>query len=327
MDIELLIGDETGTKAYLPAVEEGIEWTTERRGTPGKLTFQVLKDDALDFSEGSAVRLKADGQEIFFGFVFKQRREKDRIITVTAYDQLRYLKNKDTIVYENKTAAQFIRMIAADYSMNPGQIDDTLFVIESRVEENTSLFEMIENALDLELTNTGELYVLYDDFGRLSLKHLSEMYVGDNGNGYLMIDEETGENFEYTSSIDDNTFNRIKLTYDNEETGRRDVYITQDGSNINRWGILQYFDTLSKGENGQAKADALLKLYNKKTRSLRLTNAIGDNRVRAGSMVIICLDLGDMKLNNFMLVETCKHTYRQGEHRMDLTLRGGEFVG
>ncbi len=324
MDIELLIGDETGTKAYLPAVEEGIEWTTERRGTPGKLTFKVLKDDVLDFSEGSAVRLKVDGSEVFFGFVFKQRREKDRIITVTAYDQLRYLKNKDTIVYENKTAAQFIRMVAADYSMNPGQIDDTLFVIESRVEENTSLFEMIENALDLELTNTGELYVLYDDFGRLSLKLL---YVGDNVNGYLMIDEETGENFEYTSSIDDNTFNRIKLTYDNEETGRRDVYITQDGSNINRWGILQYFDTLSKGENGREKADALLKLYNKKTRSLRITNAIGDNRVRAGSMVIICLDLGDMKLNNFMLVETCKHTYRQGEHWMDLTLRGGEFIG
>lgn len=327
MDVELLIGDETGTKAYLPAVEEGIEWTTERRGTPGKLTFKVLKDDVLDFSEGSAVRLKVDGSEVFFGFVFKQRREKDRIITVTAYDQLRYLKNKDTIVYENKTAAQFIRMVAADYSMNPGQIDDTMFVIESRVEENTSLFEMIENALDLELTNTGELYVLYDDFGRLSLKHLSEMYVGDNVNGYLMIDEETGENFEYTSSIDDNTFNRIKLTYDNEESGRRDVYITQDGSNINRWGILQYFDTLSKGENGPAKADALLKLYNKKTRSLRISNAIGDNRVRAGSMVIICLDLGDMKINNFMLVESCKHSYKQGEHWMDLTLRGGEFIG
>lgn len=327
MNVELLIGDETGTKAYLPAVEEGLEWTTERRGTPGKLTFKVLKDDVLDFSEGSAVRLKVDGSEVFFGFVFRQTREKERTIAVTAYDQLRYLKNKDTIVYENKTAAQFIRMVAADYSMNLGQIDDTVFVIESRVEENTSLFEMIENALDLELTNTGELYVMYDDFGRLSLKHLSEMYVGDNINGYLMIDEETGENFEYTSSIDDNTFNRVKLTYDNEETGRRDVYITQDGSNINRWGILQYFDTLSKGENGQAKADALLKLYNKKTRSLRITNAIGDNRVRAGSMVIICLDLGDIKLNNFMLVETCRHTYKQGEHWMDLTLRGGEFIG
>ena len=69
-------------------------------------------------------------------------------------------------------------MAAEDYSLNTGMIEDTSFVIESRVEENTSLFEMIENALDLELTNTGELYVLYDDFGRLTLRHLSGMYVG-----------------------------------------------------------------------------------------------------------------------------------------------------
>ena len=108
--------------------------------------------------------------------------------------------------------------------------------------------------------------------------------------------------------------------------GKRDVYITQDSSNINKWGILQYFDTLQKGENGQAKADALLKLYNKKTRNLKITNALGDNRVRAGSMVVINLDLGDVKLKNWMLVEKCKHTYKEGEHWMDLTLRGGEFV-
>ena len=326
MDVELLVANEAGTKAYIPPVEEGVEWLTERRSTPGKLTFRVMKDDILDFSEGSAVRLKVDGDNVFYGFVFKQSRDKDQIIKVTAYDQLRYLKNKDTYVYENKTAAQFIRMVAADFALNTGAIDDTMFTIESRVEENTSLFEMIENALDLELTNSGELYVLYDDFGKLTLKHLSEMYVGSPG-AYLMIDEETGENFEYTSSIDDNTFNKIKLTYDNEDTGFREVYIAQDGANINRWGILQYFDTLSKGENGQAKADALLKLHDKKTRTLKITNAIGDNRVRAGSMVVIRLDLGDMKLNNFMLVESCKHIYKQGEHWMNLTLKGGEFVG
>lgn len=325
MNVELLIGNESGTKVYQPAVEEGIEWSTERRGTPGKLVFKVLKDDILDFSEGSAVRLRVDGEKIFFGFVFKQQRTKDQIITVTAYDQLRYLKNKDTKVYENKTAAQFIRMTAEDFQLNVGTMEDTGYIIPSRVEENTSLFEMFENALDLTLVNTGEMFVLYDDFGKLTLKSLSSMYVGVPG-AYLVIDEETGENFDYISSIDDSTYNKIKLTYDNEESGKRDVYIAQDSSNINRWGILQYFDTLQKGEDGQAKADALLELYNKKTRNLKITNALGDNRVRAGSMVVINLDLGDIKLKNFMLVEKVKHTYRESEHWMDLTLRGGEFV-
>lgn len=325
MNIELLIGNESGTRIYQPAVEEGIEWTTERRSVPGKLTFKVLKDDILDFTEGSPVRLTVDGKNIFFGFVFKQKRSKDNIITVTAYDQLRYLNNKDTIVYENKTASQFIQMIAADYALNIGILEDSSFVIASRVEENTSLFEMIENALDQTLTNTRTMFILYDDFGHLTLKNIENMYVGEPG-AYLMIDEDTGENFDYTSSIDDNTYNKIKLTFDNEETGYRDVYIAQGSSNMNKWGVLQFFDSLEEGENGQAKADALLSLYNKKTRNLKITNAIGDNRVRAGSMIVVNLDLGDVKVKNFMLVEKVKHTYKENEHWMDLTLRGGEFV-
>lgn len=326
MNVELLIADPSGSKAYLPIVEEGIEWTTERRSTPGKLTFKVVKDSIINFQEGAAVRLKVDGKGVFFGFVFSKKRDKDQIITVTAYDQLRYLNNKDTYVYENKTAAQFIKMIAADFSLNVGVIEDTPFVIASRVEDNTSLFDMIENALDLELQNNGNMFILYDDFGKLTLKFLGNMYVWDNASGYLMIDEETGENFDYTSSIDSDTYNKVKLTYDNEETGKREVYIAQDGSHINEWGILQYFDTLSKGENGQAKADVLLQLYNKKTRNLKISNALGDTRVRAGSMVVVNLDLGDMKLKNFMLVEKVTHKFNLDEHFMDLTLRGGEFV-
>lgn len=325
MDVELLVANETGTKVYQPIVEEGIEWSTERRSTPGKLTFNIVKDDIINFSEGSAVRLRVDGKNVFFGFVFTKKRNKDQIITVTAYDQLRYLNNKDTYVYENKTASQFVQMVADDFSLNVGTLEDTGFVIASRVEENSSLFDMIENALDLTLQNRKEMYVLYDDFGKLTLKNISSMYVGEPG-AYLMIDEETGENFEYTSSIDTDTYNKVKLTYDNEESGKREVYIAQHGENMNKWGVLQYFDTLQKGENGQTKADALLARYNKKTRNLKITNAIGDTRVRAGSMVVVNLALGDMTVKNFMLVEKVKHTFKENEHWMDLTFRGGEFV-
>ena len=325
MQIELMISDPSGTKAYIPVVEEGIEWTTERRGTPGKLTFRIIRDDTVSFTEGSAVRLRVDGKNVFFGFVFTLKRDKDQIITVTAYDQLRYLNNKDTYVYENKTASQLVKMIAEDFSLNVGTLENTGYVIASRVEDNTSLFDMIENALDLTLQNSKEMFVLYDDFGKLTLKNISSMYVGERG-AYLMIDEETGGNFEYTSSIDSDTYNKIKLTYDNEDSGKREVYIAQDSSHMNEWGILQYFDTLSEGENGQAKADALLKLYNAKTRNLKITNALGDIRVRAGSMVVVNLALGDMNVKNFMLVEKVKHTFKLDQHFMDLTLRGGEFI-
>ena len=35
-----------------------------------------------------------------------------------AYDQLRYFKNKDTISYTNKTYADVLKMLAADYGLS-----------------------------------------------------------------------------------------------------------------------------------------------------------------------------------------------------------------
>lgn len=318
MEVELMI--QNGSKVYIPVVEEGITWQTERMGSPGELKFSVVKDDVINFTEGNAVRLRVDGKNVFYGFVFTKKRNKDGIIDVTAYDQLRYLKNKDTYVYTNKTAGEFIKMVASDFQMQTGTLEDTGFKIASRVEENTTLFDMIQNALDLTLQNKKEMYVMYDDFGKITLKNISSMIVN------ILIDEETGENFDYSSSIDSETYNKIKLTFDNEKTGKRDVYIAQSTANMNTWGVLQYFDTLQEGENGKAKADALLELYNKKTRNLSISNAFGDVRVRAGCMIPVQLNLGDMKTNNLMLVEKCKHIFKENEHFMDLTLRGGEFV-
>lgn len=318
VNVELLI--QHGDKVFSPIIQEGITWSTERKGCPGELQFKVVKDDVIAFQEGDAVRLKVNGANVFYGFIFKKKRSKDQIITVTAYDQLRYLKNKDTYVYENKTAGELIKMIANDFNMQTGFIEDTGFKIASRVEENTSLFDMIQNALDVTLENQRYMYIMYDDFGKITLKGLDNMRLN------LLIDEETGENFDYTSSIDEQTYNKIKLTYDNEDTGTREVYISQDSNNINSWGVLQYFDTLQEGENGKAKADALLSLYNKKTRNLSIKNAFGDTRVRAGSMVVVMLNLGDAKIKNLMLVEKCKHEFKESQHFMNLTLKGGEFI-
>lgn len=309
-----------GDDVFIPVLLEGITWTTERKGCPGQLDFKILNDGVIKISEGDPVRFKVDGQNVFYGFVFKMKRSKDQIIQVTAYDQMRYLKNKDTKIFENITASGIIKTLADDFQLKTDDIEDTEFKIASRVEENTTLFDMIQNALDLTLQNKGKMYVLYDNFGKLTLKSLENMQLN------VLIDEETGENFDYESSIDSNTYNKIKLTFDNEKTGKREVYISQDSKNMNQWGVLQYFDTLQENENGKAKADALLKLYNAKTRSLSINKAFGDIRVRGGSMVVVMLDLGDMKVNTLMLVEKCKHEFNEGLHTMTLNLRGGDFV-
>ena len=312
---EILI--QHGETVYAPAIEEGIDWSTERTGSPGKLTFSCMADEILKIEEGDPVLMREDDKEIFYGFIFTIKRDKSKKISITAYDQLRYFKNKETYVIENAKASDVLKMIARDFMLNIGEVEDTYYTIPSLVEDNQELFTVMQNALDDELTNSGLLYVLYDNCGMLCLKNYENMLVE------IIIDEETGENFDYQSSIDSDTYNQVKLFYDNEATGKREVYIAKSGENINQWGLLQYSDSLKEGENGAAKADALLQLYNAKSKSLKLTNCAGDSRVRAGCCVVIRLNLGDVQLDNLMLVEKCKHTYRNGLHTMDITVRGG----
>lgn len=302
------------------AVQEPIIWETHRKSMPGKLTFNVIKDEILGFHEGDMVRFDYDGHKIFAGFVFTKKRTNNRIISVTAYDQLRYFKNKDTYVYKNKTAAQVLQMLIADFTLQGGIIADTKHVIASRVEDNQELFTIMDNAGALTTKNTGNLFVLYDDYGKLNYRNIKQLKLD------IIVDEDSGETFEYTTSIDENTHNKIKLSRENKKTGKREIFIAQDSANINQWGVLQLTESLDEGENGKVKADALLALYNRKSRKLHINKVFGDYRVRGGSTLGVQMYLGDLTIANFMMVETAKHSFYESKHDMDLKLIGGDFV-
>ncbi|MGG0718670.1 hydrolase [Robertmurraya massiliosenegalensis] len=315
------LGIQNGSTIYYPPVEAGIGWETERKGVPGKLSFTVKNETNLNFQEGNSVMLKVDGKKLFYGFVFQKKRDKEQLINVTAYDQLRYFKNKDTYVYSNKRLDELVRMIATDFRLQTGTLENTGYKISSRVEDNKTLFDIVQTAVDITLQDTKRMFVLYDEYGKLTLKNVESMKLN------LLIDEETGENFDYTSTIDGETYNKIKLAYDNKDTGKREIYIAQDSKNMNSWGVLQFFEKIDEKVNGKAKANSLLQLYNKKTRNLSIKKAFGDTRVRSGCAVVVKLNLGDVNVMNYMMVEKVKHTFEENQHYMDLTLRGGEFIG
>lgn len=320
MKADLII--QNGGTIYYPAVKEGITLEWDRKNSPGKLKFSIIKDEILKIEEGNAVKLTVDGTDMFYGFVFTKASSgrNKQYMEITAYDQLRYFKNKDTYMYTNKKASEVIRMIAEDFRLNVGVLDDTGYVIPSRTEDNATLFDIAQNALDETLKARTELFVLYDDAGRLTLRNIENMKLD------LLIDVDTGGDYSYSSSIDSQTYNQIKVTCDNEDTGKREVFMTKDTSNINKWGVLQYTDTVEKASNGVQKAEALLKLYNQKMRKLSISDAFGDLRVRAGSSVLVRLALDDVSIQGYMLVEKVTHTFKLNQHLMDLKLRGGAFV-
>ena len=213
MDVKILI--QNGGTINYPGVVEGAKLTWERKNVPGKLEFRVIKDQVISFAEGDLVKLLIDDAPMFQGFVFTKKRNKDGTINVTAYDQLRYLKNKDTITEENLTASDLLKRIAKDFRLQLGMVEDTGYTIETIVEENQTLFDIIQYALDETLMNTKKLFILYDDCGSLTLKNIETLKTD------LLIDAETAEDFDYESSIDTQTYNKVKLhsTTKRQESG------------------------------------------------------------------------------------------------------------
>ncbi len=315
MNIQITI---KGRELFEPIVLDDVQWETARLGEPGKLTFTVVKDSIISFEEGNEVNLFVDGKHIFFGYVFSKSRNKDHHIKVVAYDQLRYFKNKDIYVYTNKTASELLKMVAGDFGLKVGSVEDTRYKIEKRVEDGQTLFDIVYNALDLTLASTKQLYVLYDDAGKLTLKNIQNMKL------QTVIDQETAEDFDYTSSIDGETYNYIKLVYESDKEGKRLVpAIAKDQDNVNKWGVLQYYEKVSAETNLQARADSLLKYYNHKSRTLRIKGALGDVSVRAGCMLPVLLNLGDIINSSYLVCERVVHHFTEGHHAMDITLVGG----
>lgn len=321
-----------GDKVQVPILEDGVTWKTERRGSPGELTFTVVKDETLGFEEGDAVRFFVDDKPIFFGFVFSKSRDKEHRIKVTAYDQLRYLKNKDTLTYENYDCAKLINKIASSYKLNVGELASTGYLVPQMCEDNSTLFDMILNHLDKVCQATSKMYVLYDNFGKLTLTDIEDMGVP------YWITEGMMENFDYKTSIDGETYNVVKIVLTDSENSVREVVYKTGDENMNKWGILQLTEELDANTYTKAEVEELainiLELYNRTERNLSVKGVIGDVRIRGGCWVPVTLYLGDISLGDVnkntakpMIVESVTHTWKGEHHNMDMTLvSGGGFV-
>lgn len=317
---EILI--QNGKNIFMPAIEGDISLELHRKNSPGKLTFNVVQDSMLKVKKGNTVRFRMDGKNIFFGFVFTYSRKDSNLVTLTCYDQLRYLKNKDVLSYKKKTYSQVLKMIARKYKLKTGTIANTKYVIPQRMEEGT-LFDILGNASDLTVAHKKKLYVLYDNFGKLTLRNIAKMKLN------LYLDVETMESFDYESTIDRDTYTCIKLYKDNDKTGVREVYVRNSTAKQKKWGILTYVEKTEETTKKaiKEKAKVLAQFYGIEQRKLTLKGCFGDTRVRGGSSVVVNLKLGDKNISNYMVVEQVKHTFSLDEHTMDLTLAGirGEF--
>ena len=313
-EIEILLQDSESGIIYdlSSATESGVTIESHRMNGASKASLSYV-DDQLMISNGSILRIVYNGTGIFYGYVFKSTTKSPGIPGVVAYDQLRYFKNKDTFIMKNHTASDLIRHICSRFGLVIGEIANTEFILPNKIYDNKSLLDMSYESIRDTLVGTGKMYILYDDFGRVSLSDADKLRVP-----IIVGDGSLATGFDYEKSIDEETYNKIKLYQDNKDTKTREYYITQDSNNISKWGVLQYHEKVDESMNLSQianKGKDLLKLYNREKKRLSIP-AIGDIRVRGGSGVMV--DIQQIGVKQWCLVNKVTHQFKKGIHTMNL---------
>lgn len=293
----------TGDAFDITTLVTAAKWTTYRSGSPSSLDLTMIVHDSIELTHGGILCMKDDTDGLFYGYVVKTSQSEKDQVQVLAYDQIWHLKkNKETYVFTGQRADEVISQIAEDFELKIGTMENTSYAIPSMIEDGQTLLDIALTAIDYTLINTGKMYVLWDDFGSLCLTDIEsaklDLFVGD---GSLA----TG--FTYESDIDSDTYNKIKLVRDNEETGKRDTYIFQDSNNMTLWGILQDYQTIDESLNDaqiEELGGQMLELYNRPTRSFSIS-AIADLTVRGGRALFI--GIGAVNVNSFFIVEEAAH--------------------
>lgn len=273
------------------------------------LNFSIINNPDLVIEEGNKIVFGFDLDNYFEGYIFKVGFTQSDEIKITAYDQLRYFKTNETYVFCGIAASSAVTQICNDFKIKIGEIQNTIFKLPELIFDNKCILDIISDCLVATMTKTNEMYFLKDNCGLVELKNIATT-VSD-----IIIDPEwLLYGYSYDRSIDDNTYNQIKLIRDNKDTGERELYVAKDSSTIKKWGLLQLAEKVDDNLNAQqikAMADAYLKLKNKVQQ--RLTVEItGDKRIRAGN--VICIYIPKHGINDFLLCTYASHSFDSTGH-------------
>ena len=316
MKLELYLQNSNdGTVYDVSNLAEEITVTDQLEGEAGKLTRKKKKDpnNLLKVANGSIVSFVVDGAGFFFGYVFKVGTDSEENYQITCYDQLRYLKNSDVMTTSNMTASDIFVKICQDYGLRYSVKVPSYYIPEAYVHDNKTLYNIIKRGMNLASINENAQYFITDVFGTLTWSEFS--YEKTNiqlGGGSLITD------YTYEKSINDDSYNQIKLYRDNENTGKRDVWIVKDSNNIKRWGLLQYLQQADDDTNEaqvRETAQNYLKAKNREVETLKL-QADGITTLRTGKGIKFVLEREG--IDKWMWIKSSSHTFTKYSHTMEL---------
>lgn len=272
-------------------------------------------------ANGSTVIFTYGSANIFYGWLFKSVQDK-KMIKCTCYDQLRYLVAKNTIMRQIETLDSFLNRVCASIGdrIRLGSVDSTEAKLGKYFFDNKTHLDMLYQSINDNLLLNGYQYTLRDNFGALDLRDTLDLRLP-----LIIGDGSLATDYEYAKSIDDDTYNYIKVAKDNKDAGVRYTYIAEDSTNIAKWGKLMLYEKVDAGLNDSQlteRAKRLLAIKNRETETLTV-ECIGDTRIFGGSGIRVVIS--DAGIDLWAVVKNVTHTYKKNLHTMKLDLQFGRW--
>jgi hypothetical protein len=266
------------------------------------LEFTYINQDLI-IKNGSVVSFTYNSSNIFYGFVFKVSRGKGKEITVTAYDQLRYCKAKDIIIVNEDTVTTLVTRMCNYYHLKKGTLSDMGYKLATEVKDDSTWLDVIYSGISDTLTNKGTWYLLRDEFGSVCLQNLTDLQLN-----LILGDQSLAYDYSYEKSIDEETYNQIKIYAKGETDTEKQFVVVNDKTAVSTYGLLMYYEASDKmnASAAKSKADILLKLYNRESETLTLS-CLGDTRIRAGTSFFGKIE--DIDYSQRLIVKSVTHNY------------------
>lgn len=299
-----------------------IKYSSPWNNGAGMLSFEYPVEKAARFDNGSVVIFRYDGEDIFYGWLFKSIQDK-KVIKCTCYDQLRYLKAKNTIMRQIEPLDTFLNKVCASFGdrLRMGRVDSTEAMLGKYFFDNQTHLDMLYQSIKDNLLLNGYHYTLRDNFGALELRDTLDLRLP-----LIIGDGSLATDYSYARSIDDDTYNYIKVARDDEKAGVRNTFIAEDSVGIKKWGKLMLYDKVSAELNAVQLADRaarLLALKNRETETLTV-ECMGDIRVMGGSGVCFIAEAAELDL--WAVVSSATHSFGRSQHTMKLELTFGRWT-
>lgn len=265
-----------------------ISWATDLDFSAGTLEFSAL-DYGGDFKAhiGDFIDFQWNGQPVYKGRTFKVALDSKEKFNVLTYDNLRYLKNEDVLVFPISSCQERFETVMqrlADYPYK--SVGSDTYKLPEKVYDGNTYFDMLGESFKQNRAATGVQYFVRDNYGTVEF-----LCAGANTQTDLLLgDSSMTMDWSFERSSDE-SYNVIKVVRENDTEGEeeRKTYTIQTANSdefIRRFGKLQKIERASDNKANeaqlQAQAEQLLSQLQDEKRNFTFT-ALGDLRMRAGT--------------------------------------------